>query len=69
MPAPEKKNPTKKANREQAVAVEPPMIAALEERIQFMYEAGDPRWCLEVQAHHESSTGENHSEHLPWLLP
>ena len=69
VPAPEKKNPTKKANREQTVAVEPPMIAGLEERIQFMYEAGDPRWCLEVQARHESSTGENHSEHLPWLLP
>jgi hypothetical protein len=44
VPVPSRKNPPKKANPEQAVAVEPPMIAALEERIQAMYEAEDPRW-------------------------
>ena len=41
---PARKNPVKPHNTEQAVAVEPPMIAALEERIQSMYEAGNPRW-------------------------
>ena len=44
VPVPSRKNPPKQANPEQAVAVEPPMIAVLEERIQAMYEAGDPRW-------------------------
>ena len=44
VPVPARKNPPKQANPEQAVAVEPPMIAALEERIQSLYEAGDPRW-------------------------
>jgi len=44
VPVPSRKNPPKKANPEQVVAVEPPMIAALEERIQAMYEAEDPRW-------------------------
>ena len=44
VPVPQRKTPAKQANPEQAVAVEPPMIAALEERIQAMYEAGDPRW-------------------------
>ena len=39
-----RKNSAKQANSEQAVAVEPPMIAVLEERIQAMYEAGDPCW-------------------------
>ena len=33
MPVPSRKNPPKKANLEQAVAVEPPMIATLEEHI------------------------------------
>ena len=42
VPVPARKNPPKQANPEQAVAVEPPMIAALEERIQSLYEAGDP---------------------------
>ena len=44
VPVPARKNPPKQANPKQAVAVEPPMIAALEERIQSLYEAGDPRW-------------------------
>ena len=44
MPVPSRKNPPKKANPEQVVAVEPPIIAALEERIQAMYEAEDPGW-------------------------
>ena len=44
VPAPPRKNSAKQANSEQAVAVEPPIIAVLEERIQAMYEAGDPCW-------------------------
>ena len=51
VPAPPRKTSAKQANSEQAVAVEPPMIAVLEERIavleeriQAMYEAGDPCW-------------------------
>ena len=44
VPVPARKNPPKQANPEQAVAVEPPMIAVLEECIQAMCEAGDPRW-------------------------
>ena len=44
VPVPARKNPPKQARPEQAVAVEPPMVAALEEKIQSLYEAGDPRW-------------------------
>ena len=44
MPVPARKNPPKQARPEQAVAVEPPMVAVLEEKIQSLYEAGDPRW-------------------------
>ena len=44
VPIPARKNPPKQARPEQAVAVEPPMVAALEEKIQSLYEAGDPRW-------------------------
>ena len=44
VPVPARKNPPKQARPEQAVAVEPPMVAALEEKIQSLYEAGDLRW-------------------------
>ena len=44
VPPPERKTPVVKAKPDQAVAVEPPMIVALEERVQSLYEAGDPRW-------------------------
>ena len=44
MPAPERKTPVTRAKPEQAVAFEPPMILALEEKVRSLYEAGDSRW-------------------------
>ena len=36
--------PAERQRRQQAIAVEPPMLRALEEKIQSLHEAGDERW-------------------------
>ena len=78
--SPARKNPPKQANPEQAVAVEPPMIAALEEKIQSLYEAEGPAlegltvqlaghlWCPAIPAHHACQASQSDPQLLSWLL-